>query len=553
MQKDREALVIRADNSIDSGENAASMKPFLVVAAVLLLATAVRAQEPAPSSADAWPSMPNWSPQAAPNQELPAVESPPAAPQDPPTPVVSIRVRVAANVDAGHELEYRICVENKSAAAAHHVIVTNPLPANAKFVRSSPEPNVRTPELVWRLGTLEAGKKQEIVLVVLPTGGEDLRSCARVQFEHGECVTTKIAKPALRLQKDGPKQAVLYDALSYKLTVTNAGNADATNVTLTDVLPVGLEHSSHKDRLNWIIGTLPPGQSRSVEYQVIAKTPGKLCNKVIATAGTLREEMESCVTVGEAKLELGMTGPARRYVNTPAGYQITVSNPGTVTLEHVVVAESLPESATFVSASAGGQQTEKGIQWSLDSLPPGASKSVEFVLRARAEGRICNRATATADRGLSTHREFCTDFYGEPALSLHVEDSEDPVEVGATTEYNIAVRNQGTSPTTHVRILATAPVQEDIVQASGPSNNLREARRVIFEPLTLPAGGEARYRVTVKAQQPGEVRFKVELTADQLIAGPVLQEESTTIYAVLPSSRRKIARGVQPSSPKTAP
>src|SRR5262245_3928373 len=46
-------------------------------------------------------------------------------PADPPTPVVSIRVRVPAIASAGQELEYRLCVENASRAAAHHVTVRN--------------------------------------------------------------------------------------------------------------------------------------------------------------------------------------------------------------------------------------------------------------------------------------------------------------------------------------------------------------------------------------------------------------------------------------------
>jgi uncharacterized repeat protein (TIGR01451 family) len=525
------------------------MKLPLVVAAFCLLAGQLRAQEMPWCPDEPWPDMPA----ASPIQEPPAVQMPAAPVQDPPTPVVSLQIRVAATVEAGKELEYRICVENKSAAAAHHVIITDPLPANAKFVRGSPEPNTAAPELTWRLGTLEAGKKQEIVLIVAPTGTGDLRSCARVQFEHGECVVTKVAKPVLHLQKDGPKQAILYDSLNFKLTVSNTGNAEATNVMLTDLLPAGLEHTSHKERLSWIIGTLAPGQSRSVEYQAIAKAAGKLCNKAIATAGTLREEVDSCVTVGEAKLQLGVTGPARRYVNTPAVYEFTVSNPGTVTLEHVALTNPLPESASFIRASETGQLADKSVQWTLDSLPPGASRSVELVLQARSEGRICNRPTVTADRGLSRQAEFCTDFYGEPALSLHVTDTEDPVEVGGNTEYNIAIRNQGTSPTTHVRIVGIAPPQEEITQASGPADNHVQGRRVIFEPLTLAPGGELRYHVTVKAREPGEVRFKVELSADQLIAGPVLQEESTTIYAVLPAARRKAAKGLPPSSPKTAP
>src|ERR1700722_4338495 len=50
------------------------------------------------------------------------------------TPTVSIRVGVAALANAGQELEYRIVVENRSRAAAHHVKVTDKV-ENATFFK----------------------------------------------------------------------------------------------------------------------------------------------------------------------------------------------------------------------------------------------------------------------------------------------------------------------------------------------------------------------------------------------------------------------------------
>ena len=106
---------------------------------------------------------------------LPCPAPPPPAPPpidetpcpiDPPTPVVAIRVRAPASSAGGREIEYRICIENCSDADAHHVVVRDPLPANARFVRASPEPHVREPELVWHLGSLEGGKCREITLVL---------------------------------------------------------------------------------------------------------------------------------------------------------------------------------------------------------------------------------------------------------------------------------------------------------------------------------------------------------------------------------------------------
>jgi len=276
-----------------------------------------------------------------------------------------------------------------------------------------------------------------------------------------------------------------------------------------------------------------------VEYQVIAKMPGRLCNKAIATAaGNFREEMESCVTVGEAKLGMTMTGPKKRYVNMPATYEVAVLNPGTVPLQNLVVDNPLPSGMTFVSASENGQFTGKQVRWNIGALAPGANQKLEIVLQSQNTGRICNQATASADRGLSKQAEFCTEFAGMPALSLVVEDSEDPVEIGGTTAYLITVRNQGSSPVTSVRIQATAPAQEQVADATGPAKHRIDGQKVIYDPVTLRAGETARYRVDVKAMRAGDVRFKVQLTADQLIGGPVEQQESTTIYSALPSSSR---------------
>ena len=51
---------------------------------------------------------------------------------------------------------------------------------------------------------------------------------------------------------------------------------------------------------------------------------------------------------------------------------------------------------------------------------------MDVVLRAQKIGRVCNRAAATADRGLTAQAEACTDFVGQSALLLEVVDTDDP-------------------------------------------------------------------------------------------------------------------------------
>jgi uncharacterized repeat protein (TIGR01451 family) len=458
--------------------------------------------------------------------------------QDPPTPVVVLSMRTPSVSGSTQEIEYKICIENRSAGVAHHVLVRDPLPANVRYVRATPEPTVpNAPELVWSFGTLAAGAKQEITLVLAPTGGDEVQNCARVQFEHGQCVSTRINRPALQLEKKGPTQALLNDPLDYTLTLTNTGSEELKNVLLTDILPDGLAHESGRKRLSWIVGNLAAGQTQAVDYRVTARTLGKQCNKVIATAaGDFRKEMENCVSIGEARLELSVAGPKRHYLNTPATFQINVSNAGTMPLANVMVTNPLPSGTSFVQANEKGVVSGNQVQWSVGALAPGAGVVLDLVLRADQAGLVCSRATAVADRGLAKEAEFCTDFTGLSALSLDVQDLDDPIAVGGTTAYTIVVRNSGSVPATRVRIHATVPQQLDLFQAMGPSPHRIAGQVVNFEPLSIPAGGEARYRVEVKALQPGSVRFRVDLTADQLTTGPVIQEESTTIHDKLPAT-----------------
>jgi uncharacterized repeat protein (TIGR01451 family) len=370
--------------------------------------------------------------------------------------VVAIRVRVPAFTTVGQELLYRICVENRSKAAAHHVLVRNPLPANATLVKATPEPTANEPELQWLLGTLPPGACQEIVLVLMPTGPGEIKNCARVQFEHGQCVSTKVA-PAV--------------------------------VPFVPVPPVA----------------------------PVVPIPAK---------------------PGEAQLNLSMTGPKQRYVNMPATYHLTLSNPGTTAATNVLLFNFLPAKSKLVSATGGGQLQADQLTWKLDQLAAGASKTFQVVLRAEAAGELCNRASVLADGGLAAHAEICTTFKGVSSLVMELSHSKNPVPVGEETTYTMIVRNQGTAEVTNIQVKVLVPDEMAVAMAGGPVEHQLGKRDpkgqpLVYEPLkSLAAGEKKTYQVRVKALRPGDVRFKVELTADQLQGGgPVHEEDSTTIYA----------------------
>lgn len=476
----------------------------------------------------------------SPQPEAPALEPEGAGvcPGDPPTPAVSLRVRVAATASAGQELEYRLCVANQSPAAAHHVTIRNPVPANARYVRATPAPVARDPEIVWRLGTLQPGQCRELVLVLRPTGG-DISCCARVAFEHGQCVTTRIgrpARPALSLRKTGPSQVVLYDPVTYRLEVRNTGPTSLTDVVLTDLLPPQLRYDGgnpapeQRSLLTWNLGTLAPGEQRVIEYRALTTEEGTFSNRAAVTAaGGLREEATSRLTVGKSQLSLTMIGPERRYANLPAAYELTVSNPGNAPVANVTVANPVPAGTKLVSAGDDGRQVENEVRWVVGTLAPGAKKTLRLELAADMPGEVVNRATAKADRDLSARAEVKTLFQGVAGLTAKL-TGPGPVEVGQEVAYVLVVKNTGTDSAGDVKVTATVPAQLQATDAQGPAKAMLQADKVTYEPVALKAGEEIRYLIYVKALKAGDVRFRVDIEAKELSAGPVREEAGTTIF-----------------------
>lgn len=119
------------------------------------------------------------------------------------------------------------------------------------------------------------------------------------------------------------------------------------------------------------------------------------------------------------------------------------------------------------------------------------------------------------------------------ALLLEAFDLSDPVAVGEETEYMIRVTTQGTMPAHGLCLDIECPPELQPLAINGSGKEVSE-KTVRMPAFDVPAGEARTFRLKLRALASGDARMKIALTGPDLDS-PVVEEESTTVYAVQPA------------------
>jgi uncharacterized repeat protein (TIGR01451 family) len=211
---------------------------------------------------------------------------------------------------------------------------------------------------------------------------------------------------------------------NYKPVITNTGNAPATNVILTDVLPsiVTLTATSTSQgtcsyvlatkTVTCNLGTINPGGTVNVQITVKPRSEGTLNNTATITAGqwdpttgNSSASVNGLPAIKIVDLALSKFDSADPiYVSQNTTYTLIVKNFNTpVSATGVVVTDNLPASMTFVSAttSQGSLITppvgSTGIVTAnVGTLAVNATATITITVKANSAGTITNTASASS-------------------------------------------------------------------------------------------------------------------------------------------------------------
>jgi uncharacterized repeat protein (TIGR01451 family) len=432
--------------------------------------------------------------------------------------------------------DYNLVVRNICGSQVQQVLVRVKVPSGMNILATEPKAVSESNLLVWELGTLAPRQEKSLQMrLQAETRGEAMPQ-AWVTFTGSSSLRIKIREPKLVLKAQATDKVLLGDAATIVLTVTNPGDGSAEQVKIHAELADGLEHKSGK-RVDFVVGTLAPGESRSATLVCGTKSIGQhSCEAHAEAEGGLTATETATVSVQTPRLDLLASGPAIRYLERRAVYTLRAVNPGDAPATNVTLTDLVPEGFKFLAASDNGQHdvNNRSVSWFLGELAPGQAKEVRLELLPIALGDQKQQAIAQAARGLKAQTEVKTRVEGLSAILAEVVDTDDPIEVGAETIYEVRISNTGSKAETDLKLVCTIPDKMEFKNAQGPAHFHADGKQVIFDPLPkLAPRADALFRVAVKGVAPGDVRFKVEVTSANLVE-PIIRMESTRIYSDAP-------------------
>lgn len=222
------------------------------------------------------------------------------------------------------------------------------------------------------------------------------------------------------------------------------------------------------------------------------------------------DDFAPSVGPGSPPADLSLTkvaNPSPVDVGSPLTYTLTVNNPtGSLDAQNVVVTDTLPAGVTFVSADASQgtcSQASGVVTCDLGTVTDGASPTVTIVVTPNVAGTITNvadvRSTSNDPNLTDNHASVTTTVNPIADLSITKTATPDPVAVGGTLTYSLAVHNAGPSDASGVKVTDSLASNLTYVSATASQGTCSFASPTVTCTLgTVAANGDATVTITTK-------------------------------------------------------
>lgn len=336
------------------------------------------------------------------------------------------------------------------------------------------------------------------------TGRGGMASMDQGTGRPGERALEGPQRPSLVLQKFAPAEIQVGKECQFVIKVRNVGQRPADDVVVADEVPQGTRFVAASPQpetsggsLNWQLGTLSPGEERTLEVQLMPTEEGEIGSVAEVTFTAHASAKARCT---RPQLALRMTAPAEVMIGRQQSITIEIHNPGTGDATGVMLMENVPENVRHQAGPA--------LEFEIGTLRAGETRRLELVLTAEKAGRVVNLLTARADGNLQVQQEVEFDVIS-PALAVDVDGpSRRYLERPAT--YTVSVQNPGTAPAKDVQLVTKLPKGLQFVRANNLGEYDSATHSVYWSLAELPVGQGGSVELVAMPVQSGDHTIEVE-------------------------------------------
>ena len=439
----------------------------------------------------------------------------------------------------GDSIDYTITVNNIGKADAKHVVVVDRLDKGLKYVSSSHNGvyDEASHTVTWVVD-IAAGSSLDLTVTAF---AEEYGVLTNIVSVGDKSASVDVNVPEIIPNKTADIENPNFgDNVTYTVTVTNDGNADAKAVVVRDVLGKDLKFVSatgtytFDEATNTITWAVDVDAGKTETFTVVATVInyGNVTNSLVVGNKTFNKN----VTVPEITPDKTVDNENPNFGDNLT-YTVTVKNEGNGNATDVIIVDNLGKGLEYVSSTGNYDNKTNTITWKVD-LASGETKTFTVVAKIIGYTDVTNEVTVGNKTSAVT--------VNIPEIIPAKDVNNTTPNFGDKVEYTITVNNNANKDAKQVVIVDTLGKGLKFINASH-NGKYDESTRTITWIIDLGAGESAVFSVNAAVEAYGNINNTVvvgnksatkNITVPEIIPGKSVDVENpnfgdTVTYTVV--------------------
>ena len=401
----------------------------------------------------------------------------------------------------GDSIDYTITVNNIGKADAKHVVVVDRLDKGLKYVSSSHNGvyDEASHTVTWVVD-IAAGSSLDLTVTAF---AEEYGVLTNIVSVGDKSASVDVNVPEIIPNKTADIENPNFgDNVTYTVTVTNDGNADAKAVVVRDVLGKDLKFVSatgtytFDEATNTITWTVDVDAGKTETFTVVATVInyGNVTNSLVVGNKTFNKN----VTVPEITPDKTVDNENPNFGDNLT-YTVTVKNEGNGNATDVIIVDNLGKGLEYVSSTGNYDNKTNTITWKVD-LASGETKTFTVVAKIVGYTDVTNEVTVGNKTSAVT--------VNIPEIIPAKDVNNTTPNFGDKVEYTITVNNNANKDAKQVVIVDTLGKGLKFINASH-NGKYDESTRTITWIIDLGAGESAVFSVNAAVEAYGNINNTV--------------------------------------------